>query len=142
MLTIHYILSRERFRLLRPFIKADRAEVVQASITHIPLQNSSMDAVFHVESVYFWPSLPDGLCEILRVLKPGGIVVTTFNPRLIDRYVRWGWMRFGRPDYLAYAIALEQLGFEGVEWIKNDPRAPRGVQCIRARKPALGLLTK
>lgn len=69
-------------------------------------------------------------------------MVTTFNPRLIDRYVRWGWMQFGRPDHLAYAIALEQLGFEDVEWIKNDLRAPRGVQCIRARKPALGLLTE
>ncbi|VDL59466.1 unnamed protein product [Hymenolepis diminuta] len=128
--------------LLRPFIKADRAEVVQADITHIPLRNSSVDAVFHVESVYFWPSLPDGLREILRVLKPGGVVVTTFSPRLIDRYVRWGWMQFGSPDHLAYAIALEQLGFENVEWIKNDLRAPRGVQCIRARKPALGLLTE
>lgn len=51
-------------------------------------------------------------------------------------------MQFGWPDHLAYVIALEQLGFEVVEWIKNDPRAPRGVQCIRARKPQLGLLVE
>ncbi|KAM7533899.1 hypothetical protein Aperf_G00000111973 [Anoplocephala perfoliata] len=133
---------REARLRLRPYIKAERARVHHASVNHVPLKSSTVDACFHVESFYFWPALPEALSEILRVLRPGGILVTTFSPRQISRYVRWGWMQFGRPDHLAYIIALEQLGFEDVEWIKNDPRAPRGVQCIRARKPQLGLLVE
>uniref|UniRef100_A0A0R3WJK2 Methyltransf_11 domain-containing protein n=1 Tax=Hydatigena taeniaeformis TaxID=6205 RepID=A0A0R3WJK2_HYDTA len=137
--------SMEMVRLskarLSSFVKAERVVLHHGSAQSIPLQNASVDACFHVDSFYFWPSLEEALEEVLRVLRPGGVVVTTFNPRHLNRLMRWGWMRYARPDVLAYAMTLESVGFCDVEWIKDDPQAPTGVQCIRAHKPPLKLLS-
>uniref|UniRef100_A0A5K3EGJ7 Methyltransf_11 domain-containing protein n=1 Tax=Mesocestoides corti TaxID=53468 RepID=A0A5K3EGJ7_MESCO len=126
---------------LHPYIKADRVVLHYANVQNLPLQNSSIDACFHVDSFYFWPSLTSALEEICRVLRPEGVVVTVFSPQRIRRYTRWGWLRYGRADPLAYAMALESTGFCDIEWIKDDPRAPSGVHCIRARKAPLKLLS-
>ncbi|KAH9278614.1 hypothetical protein ECG_08685 [Echinococcus granulosus] len=131
-------LSRSR---LKSFIRSERVILHNSSVQNIPLQTASVDACFHVDSFYFWPSLVEALEEVLRVLRPGGVVVTAFAPHHLNRFTQWGWMRYARPDILAYAMALESVGFCDVEWIKNDPLAPTGVQCIRAHKPPLKLLT-
>lgn len=46
--------------------------VQQGSANDLPFEDSKFDLVTAVETVYFWPELPDCLKEVRRVLKPGG----------------------------------------------------------------------
>ena len=46
--------------------------VTQGSAEKLPYEDKKFDLVTAVETVYFWPDLPDCLQEVLRVLKPGG----------------------------------------------------------------------
>ena len=46
--------------------------VTQGSAEKLPYEDGKFDLVTAVETVYFWPNLPDCLKEVKRVLKPGG----------------------------------------------------------------------
>jgi SAM-dependent methyltransferase len=61
-----------------------RAEVLAGSAEHIPLEDDSADVV-HARFAYFFPPGTDaGLTEALRVLRPGGYLIT------VDNDYRWG----------------------------------------------------
>lgn len=60
------------------------ARVLPGSAEHIPLPDASVDVV-HARFAYFFPPGCDaGLTEVLRVLRPGGVLV------VIDNDHRWG----------------------------------------------------
>ena len=46
--------------------------VTQGSAEKLPYEDEKFDLVTAVETVYFWPHLPDCLKEVRRVLKQGG----------------------------------------------------------------------
>ena len=46
--------------------------VCQGSAEKLPYEDGKFDLVTAVETVYFWPNLPECLHEVRRVLKPGG----------------------------------------------------------------------
>ena len=46
--------------------------VSQGSAEKLPYEDGKFDLVTAVETVYFWPNLPECLQEVRRVLKPGG----------------------------------------------------------------------
>ena len=46
--------------------------VTQGSAEKLPYENNQFDLVTAVETVYFWPNLPNCLQEVKRVMKPGG----------------------------------------------------------------------
>lgn len=46
--------------------------ISQGSAEKLPFDEGKFDLVTAVETVYFWPSLPNCLQEVRRVLKPGG----------------------------------------------------------------------
>ena len=46
--------------------------VTQGSAEKLPYEDGKFDLVTAVETVYFWPNLPDCLKEVKRVLKPEG----------------------------------------------------------------------
>ncbi len=80
---------------------ADRIEYVKASATDLPQEDESCDKVVALESAFHFPSRPDFFAEALRVLKPGGILVTAdFVPK--RTFVNW---RFRRK--------VDQLGWHG-----------------------------
>ncbi len=49
-----------------------RCAVRQGSVSDLPYENESFDAVTAFETVYFWPDIENDLAEVRRVLRPGG----------------------------------------------------------------------
>ena len=49
-----------------------RVFITQGSAEKLPYEDGKFDLVTAVETVYFWPNLPDCLQEVRRVLKKGG----------------------------------------------------------------------
>ncbi len=46
--------------------------ITQGSAANLPYEDGKFDLVTAVETVYFWPNLPDCLVEVHRVLRQGG----------------------------------------------------------------------
>ena len=57
------------------WIEQGRVEVRQATVSQLPFDDSVFDLVTAVETHFWWPNLPEGTREIVRVLKPGGKLV-------------------------------------------------------------------
>jgi SAM-dependent methyltransferase len=56
-----------------------RARVLSGSAEHLPVDDASVDVV-HARFAYFWPpTCEPGLTEVLRVLRPGGMLVVVDN---------------------------------------------------------------
>lgn len=60
--------------------------VCQGSAEKLPYEDGKFDLVTAVETVYFWPNLPECVKEVRRVIKPGGqfvvmVEVVTMNSK-------------------------------------------------------------
>jgi ubiquinone/menaquinone biosynthesis C-methylase UbiE len=56
----------------KKLIAENRAEIRESSVEKTGFPDNFFDLVTAVETYYFWPSLPEALREIKRVLKPDG----------------------------------------------------------------------
>ena len=61
--------------------------VTQGSAENLPYNDELFDLVTAVETVYFWPNLPDCLQEVRRVLKPGGKFAIMVE--VVDSHSKW-----------------------------------------------------
>jgi len=52
-------------------IEEGRVEVLEGSVSELPFPRDTFDLVTAVETHFWWPDLPAGVREILRVLRPG-----------------------------------------------------------------------
>lgn len=50
----------------------ERVHIIQGSALELPFNAGSFDVVISVGSIKHWPDMTRGMCEILRVLRPGG----------------------------------------------------------------------
>jgi ubiquinone/menaquinone biosynthesis C-methylase UbiE len=93
---------------------ADRIDYVHASATALPLEDESWSKVVALESAFHFPSRVDFFSEALRVLKPGGVLVTadivpkkTFlNTRYRKQVARLGW-RAASPKAVRRSVNVE-----------------------------------
>ena len=56
----------------KKLIAENRVEIIEGSVEKTGFPDNFFDLVTAIETYYFWPSLPDALREIKRVLKSGG----------------------------------------------------------------------
>lgn len=56
--------------------KAD-AELICCPVDNMPIDSATVDKAFTINTIYFWDDLKKGFDEVARVLKPGGIFVST-----------------------------------------------------------------
>jgi ubiquinone/menaquinone biosynthesis C-methylase UbiE len=65
-----------------PLTSANRPIFREASATQLPFEDDTFDAAFHSHILHWTPDPPKAISEVVRVLKPGGIVfgVQTCKP--------------------------------------------------------------
>lgn len=87
----------------------------------LPFENGSFDAVFTINTIYFWEQPQLLLNEIARVLKPGGKLFLTFAEASFMRqlpFVQYGFTLYDT-EKVAELIKETKLKIEQ-EWHKND----------------------
>ncbi len=62
-------------------IKAGRIDLKQGDVASLPYADESFDKAFSIHSIYFWAKPVECLQELRRVLKPGGLLAITIQPK-------------------------------------------------------------
>lgn len=95
--------------------------VQQGSANKLPYQNGQFDLVTAVETVYFWPDLPNCLQEVRRVLKPGGQFVIMVE--VLDSDSKWTDMVKGMTAYPPEQLMkmLDDAGFVNTAVHRKKP---------------------
>ncbi|XP_051962441.1 uncharacterized methyltransferase YdaC [Xyrauchen texanus] len=101
--------------LMKEQIAKGRVILHCCDLAAMPIAENSVDKVFHCNCYYFWPDLNAGASAIHRVMKPGGIMVTTLN---LDSVIKAASMKIlsgenWRPE--VYMEALQSSGFKDVQ---------------------------
>jgi SAM-dependent methyltransferase len=103
-------------------VDAGRALIRQGSVSHLPYAAGRFQLVTAVETHFFWPNLAGDVCEVLRVMAPGGrfaLIAETYagSHAALGRWVRHNGGRAGMtiltPD--EHRKLLEEAGFVDVE---------------------------
>lgn len=66
-------------------VQSGRMEFKQGEVNSLPYPDESFDTGFSLHSIYFWVHPVDCLRELKRVLKPGGLLGITIQPK--DKWV-------------------------------------------------------
>src|SRR5215216_962751 len=64
-----------------PAIQAGRVELRQGNVSALPYPDEMFDIVFSLHSIYFWAAPLNCLKELRRVLKTGGLLGVTIQPK-------------------------------------------------------------
>ena len=85
--------------------------VTQGSAEKLPYEDEKFDLVTAVETVYFWPHLPDCLKEVRRVLKQGGKFAILVE--VVDSDSKWTNVVEGMTAYSPEDLKklLDEAGF-------------------------------
>ena len=95
--------------------------VCQGSAEKLPYEDGKFDLVTAVETVYFWPNLPECMKEVSRVLKPGGKFAIMVE--VVEGDSVWTKVVDGMTAYLPEQLTqmLEDAGFVGTEIHRKKP---------------------
>lgn len=73
-------------------IEAGRVEIQKASVSQLPFAENRFDLVTAVETQYYWPDPVKDMQEILRILKPDGVLVV-----VAESYRKGAYNKIQRP---------------------------------------------
>ena len=98
-----------------------RVFVTQGSAEKLPYDDGLFDLVTAVETVYFWPNLPDCLQEVYRVLKPGGR--SAIMVEVLEDDSKWTDLCEGMTAYTPEQLKnlLDEAGFIQTEIHRKKP---------------------
>jgi ubiquinone/menaquinone biosynthesis C-methylase UbiE len=108
-------------------IRRGQVELQHGSVAQLPYPDATFDIVFAVNSFHHWPDPATNLHEVWRVLRPGGLVAITEQPRdaVPDESVR------ARGQELAGFLAT--VGFHDIR-LEFKPMRPATSICVLGTK--------
>lgn len=56
---------------MKELVASGKVTLHHCDVAAMPLEDNTVDKVFHCNCYYFWPNLRKGASEIHRVMKPG-----------------------------------------------------------------------
>jgi arsenite methyltransferase len=92
-------------------ISAGRLQLLQAGLEKLPLDDSSLDGVVTVNTLYFLSDLGPALTEMRRVLRPGGRLVIGLNDPAAMRKMPFTEHGFNLRPVGKVIDELEERGF-------------------------------
>jgi SAM-dependent methyltransferase len=107
--------SVAKARKLNSRLLDKRVFVTQGSAEKLPYDSNKFDLVTAVETVYFWPNLPDCFQEVRRVLKSGGRFAIMVEA--VDNDSKWADLCEGMTVYTPEQLKkmLDEAGFVQIE---------------------------
>lgn len=99
---------------LKDDINSGRVELCLGSVMDLPFEANTFDRVFHCNCFYFWPDIDRGVQEIMRVMKPDSLMVTTINQASINKAIERGVLKYANPNVPLYIEVLKRNGFSNV----------------------------
>jgi ubiquinone/menaquinone biosynthesis C-methylase UbiE len=106
----------EAKKINKSFVLGGRAAFYSGSADNMPFDDSVFDAVFTVNTIYFWDDIPKVLADIRRVLKPSGRLVVSVRPRGVMElypFTKYGFKMFSKND-LADVISKNRFRIKEV----------------------------
>ncbi|XP_056128897.1 uncharacterized methyltransferase YdaC isoform X2 [Lampris incognitus] len=96
---------------VKEFVASGKVTLHHCDVAAMPMADSTVDKVFHCNCYYFWPDLRKAASEVHRVMKPGGLMVTTMLLKRVSHFasLRILQMYTWRPE--VYMEALRDSGF-------------------------------
>ncbi|HET6935492.1 MAG TPA: class I SAM-dependent methyltransferase, partial [Candidatus Angelobacter sp.] len=88
-------------------VASGRVEVQEGSVSHLPFADDMFDVITAVETHFWWPDLAGDMQEVMRVLKPGGMLVivaeiykgaSTATAKMAEKYAAISGMAFLSED--------------------------------------------
>jgi SAM-dependent methyltransferase len=62
-------------------VREGKVALHQSSVSDLPAFDAPFDAIFTINSIHFWHDPVERLKELRRLLKPGGLIAVTIQPR-------------------------------------------------------------
>lgn len=75
------VMVRQAGRRNDAAIRANRVQLIHASVEELPGFDEPLDAILAVNSVGFWPDPVEGLRRLRSLLRPGGRIALATQPR-------------------------------------------------------------
>lgn len=91
----------DSIHLNRAFIDDGSARFLQASIDSLPFNEDSFDRITTTNTIYFWPDPARNALELLRILKPGGMLMIAYRSKsFLDNieFAKHGFMKYDTKD--------------------------------------------
>lgn len=121
-------------------IERGQVEIHEGSVLKLPFHRDTFDLVTAVETHFWWPDIPAGVREILRVLKPGGsllIIAEIYKgaqskmAKLVEKHATRSGIKVLSPD--EHRALLTDSGYSD-DQIITEPG--KGWICATGKKPS------
>ena len=115
-------------------IKTGHMELNQGDAASVPYPDESFDIVFSLHSIYFWNNPVECLGGFRRVLKPGGLLAITIQPKN-----KWQKERIDSPAMTLFfgnqiGEMFSSAGFQNIRTESYTENGEINLECILGNK--------
>jgi len=75
------VMVRQAAKRNAPDIRNGKVALLHGSVANLPTFGEPFDKIFTINSVHFWTDPIDRLRDLRQLLKPGGLIAVTIQPR-------------------------------------------------------------